>query len=192
MLLIFSDKLANLNYPIVDSGFLERLANCYQESDAIFITFPVDEIIKEQSDFVTNFTKDYLDPDTALSSNLDFLASIVGFNDEFWDKGYADSVKRVLIKNAPTIWKDRGKVKGFIDMLAYLDLTAKLTRPGFILAQATNASILPAIIGGSSPFDYVLHIPSTYLDSTPQMQQINNLIKLWIPVYIDLTIIKDL
>lgn len=50
-----------------------------------------------------------LDPDTAQSRSLDFLAYLVGLSGQYWDVSWSNPVKRDLIRVAhPVLWSKRG------------------------------------------------------------------------------------
>lgn len=84
---------------------------------ADWITEAYDQILIELKTAIENFPRDYIDPDTALSANLDWLAQLMGYTGEYWDSSWDDTIKRQLIKDAQQIvWR----YKGSYFLLAYL------------------------------------------------------------------------
>ena len=54
------------------------------------------------------FPQEYLNPDTARSDALDWLAQAVGLIREYWNPEWDEGFQRWMIKNAMNLWPERG------------------------------------------------------------------------------------
>lgn len=72
-----------------------------------WVTAWADEELSKVADRAQEFYKQ-VDPVTADSKSLDFLAWLVGMSGEYWDTTWTDPVKRQMISLAYSLWKIRG------------------------------------------------------------------------------------
>jgi phage tail P2-like protein len=82
----------------------------WQDNEAAdWITAAYDAVLIELQQAILNFPRDFIDPDTARSDALDWLAQLMGYTGDYWDTTWNDAIKRQLIKDAqPIVWRYKG------------------------------------------------------------------------------------
>lgn len=75
-----------------------------------WLTIATDELLCELKGNVTGFYENYLDPETARSDALDWLAQHLGFSGSFWRSEWPDEVKREILKLGDEVWIGRGSI----------------------------------------------------------------------------------
>lgn len=135
---------------------------------------------------VDNLFVDYLQPNTAKSSALDWLAQICGFTGEFWDATWDDTIKRQLIADSYRfIWPNRGNS----DVLVYLIQLFQLpTYPLFNiyivpywLANITNTPN----IAGRVPDQFFIRLLNTTIRDDWFWHQAKDFVKLYSPAWVN-------
>lgn len=87
-----------------------------------WLTRPYDELACELRAEIEGFYVNFLDPETARPTVLDWLAMHLGFTGEFWDASWPDSVKRAILGIADAIWSGAGSVEVLNDILEALEV----------------------------------------------------------------------
>lgn len=148
------------------------------------ITLPWDEVLMQSKLATDNFYTNFLNPTTALSQNLDWLAQLCGFVGEYWDSSWSDAIKRTLIANSYSyIWVSRGTRACLQYLFSVFGLPAKIVVIGDFYAGITT---LPAQIGGGN-FQFFVTVPLSggFLRTSPQWALVDRLRRLYSPVFCD-------
>lgn len=75
-----------------------------EETPSKWLVSGADEQLSESKGRISNFYRDYLDPDTCYPSSLDWLAQHIGMFGNLWDVNWPIDIKRTLIKNMFGWW----------------------------------------------------------------------------------------
>jgi len=153
------------------------------------ITQPIDSILVSYKASLDNFSRDFLDPDTARSDALDWLAMNCGFTSNFWDSSWGDAQKRLLIKNSHSfIWSNKGTERLLIWLLSVFAIDATVYSVGNFLADLSAAD--DDSVGGDQLQYYVL-LPILYETFSPQFLLAQRLNYLYMPVFCDSDCVYD-
>ncbi len=84
------------------SGAYSSIDN--EETASKWLTSGIDEQLSESKGRISNFYRDYLDPDTCYPFALDWLAQHIGMFGNLWDVNWSIDIKRTIIKNTFGWW----------------------------------------------------------------------------------------
>lgn len=158
----------------------------WQDQDppiADWITDPYDRILIELQQAILNFPRDFIDPDTARSDALDWLAMLSGYWPTHWDTEWSDRIKREIIKNHQFIWSYKGTQQEleYLFQLFGLDVTIEIQGAWRIGKTAIGNAI------GGQLLSYSLLVNSTgkafYLRTSVQWKLIERLNRLFMPCW---------
>jgi hypothetical protein len=90
-----------LRLPGVSGGY-SSIDN--EETVSKWLVSGIDEQLSESKGRVSNFYRDYLDPDTCYPLALDWLAQHIGMFGPLWDVNWPIDIKRTIIKNMFGWW----------------------------------------------------------------------------------------
>jgi len=153
------------------------------------ITQPIDSILVSYKASLDNFSRDFLDPDTARSDALDWLAMNVGFTGNFWSTDWGDTQKRLLIKNSHSfIWSNKGTERLLIWLLSVFAIDATVFSVNDFLADLSAAD--DDSVGGDQLQYYVL-MPITYQATDKAWLLATRLNDLYMPVFCDSDVVYD-
>ena len=151
------------------------------------ITQPIDSILVSYRAALSNFERDFLDPDTARSDALDWLGQLCGFTGKFWQADWTDAQKRLLIKNSHSfIWANKGTERLLIWLLSVFAIDATVLSTGDFLADINAAD--DDSVGGDQLQYYVL-MPITYQTTDKAWLLATRLNDLYMPVFCDSAIV---
>ena len=153
------------------------------------ITQPIDSILVSYKAFLDNFSRDFLDPDTARSDALDWLGQLCGFTQSYWDSSWGDAQKRLLIKNSHSfIWNNVGTERLLIWLLSVFAIDATVYSVGDFLADISAAD--DDSVGGDQ-LQYYLLLPITYQTTDKAWLLATRLNDLYMPVFCDSDCVYD-
>ena len=151
------------------------------------ITQPIDSILVSYRAALSNFERDFLDPDTARSDALDWLAMNCGFTGVYWQTDWTDAQKRLLIKNSHSfIWANKGTERLLIWLLSVFAIDATVLSTGDFLADINAAD--DDSVGGDQ-LQYYLLMPITYQTTDKAWLLATRLNDLYMPVFCDSAIV---
>ena len=151
------------------------------------ITQPIDSILVSYRAALSNFERDFLDPDTARSDALDWLGQLCGFTGKFWQADWTDAQKRLLIKNSHSfIWANKGTERLLIWLLSVFAIDATVLSTGDFLADINAAD--DDSVGGDQ-LQYYLLMPITYQTTDRAWLLATRLNDLYMPVFCDSAIV---
>jgi len=151
------------------------------------ITQPIDSILVSYRAALSNFERDFLDPDTARSDALDWLGQLCGFTGKFWQADWTDAQKRLLIKNSHSfIWANKGTERLLIWLLSVFAIDATVLSTGDFLADINAAD--DDSVGGDQ-LQYYLLMPITYQTTDKAWLLATRLNDLYMPVFCDSAIV---
>lgn len=164
-------------------------AEKYQGNPAVdAITRPFDAILMQYKAAIDNFSRDFLDPDTARSDALDWLAQNCGFTGKFWQADWTDAQKRLLIKNSHSfIWNNKGTTRLLIFLLSVFQINATIYSVGEFLADINAAD---DVLGGGQ-LQYFLLMPITYKTTSKEWRLAERLNYLYMPVFCSSDVVYD-
>ena len=153
------------------------------------ITKPFDDILIQYKASVDNFERDFLDPTTARSDALDWLAQLVGFTGRYWDHSWADAQKRLLIANSHSfIWSNKGTYRLLCWLLnTVFALNATIYSVGDFLADINGAD---DYIGGDNLSYYIL-MPIADETISHEWRLAERLNLLYMPAFCDSAVVYD-
>ena len=156
----------------------------YQGNPAVAaICQPFDSILISYKASLDNFSRDFLDPDTARSDALDWLGQLCGFTGNFWGTDWSDAQKRLLIKNSHSfIWNNVGTERLLIWLLSVFAIDATVYSVNDFLADLSAAD--DDSVGGDQLQYYVL-MPITYQTTDKAWLLSQRLNYLYMPVFCD-------
>ena len=142
---------------------------------------PFDAILMQYKAAIDNFERDFLDPDTARSDALDWLAMNCGFTGKFWQADWTDAQKRLLIKNSHSfIWNNVGTYRLLYWLLdTVFAIPAQIFQMGQFLADINAAD---DVLGGDQ-LQYFLLMPITYKTTDKTWRLVEQLNKNFMPVF---------
>lgn len=151
-----------------------------------WLTQPADDLLISLKVALSNLEQDYINPDTAKSEVLDWLAQYHGFEGDYWDATWPDIIKRQIIKYSWSfIWTHKGQKSLLEWLLSVFGIDALVVAPGDCIA---GIAIANDIVGGE-PLKYfiAMQIPSKggYLRISPEWQLTIKLNRLYMPCYSD-------
>ena len=154
------------------------------------ITAPFDSILVSYKASLDNFSRDFLDPDTARSDALDWLAMNCGFTQSYWDSSWGDAQKRLLIQNSHSfIWSNKGTTRLLNFLLNdVFGLGAQIFSVGDFLADLSAADDDSV---GSDQLQYYVLLPILYETFSPQFLLAQRLNYLYMPVFCDSDCVYD-
>ena len=153
------------------------------------ITQPFDSILIQYKSAIDGFERDFLNPDTARSDALDWLAMNCGFTSIFWSTDWTDAQKRLLIKNSHSfIWSNKGTERLLIWLLSVFAIDATVYSVNDFLADLSAAD--DDSVGGDQLQYYVL-MPITYQTTDKAWLLSQRLNYLYMPVFCDSAIVYD-
>ena len=160
----------------------------YQGNPAVAaICQPFDSILISYKASLDNFSRDFLDPDTARSDALDWLAMNCGFTGKFWQADWTDAQKRLLIKNSHSfIWNNVGTERLLIWLLSVFAIDATVYSVNDFLADLSAAD--DDSVGGSQ-LEYFIVMSLVYETFSPQWKLAEKLNYLYMPVFCDSAIV---
>lgn len=165
-------------------------AEKYQGNPAVdAITRPFDAILMQYKAAIDNFSRDFLDPDTARSDALDWLAQNCGFTGNYWDPLWTDAQKRLLIKNSHSfIWNNKGTYRLLYWLLnTVFAIPAQIFQVGQFLADINAAD---DVLGGDQ-LQYFLLMPMTYKTTSKEWRLAERLNYLYMPVFCSSDVVYD-
>jgi len=150
---------------------------------------PFDAILISYKSAIDNFSRDFLDPDTARSDALDWLGQLCGFTGKFWQADWTDAQKRLLIKNSHSfIWNNKGTYRLLYWLLnTVFAIPAQIYQVGDFLADISAAD---DDLGGDQLQYYVL-MPITYETTSKEFRLAERLNYLYMPVFCDSDVVCD-
>jgi len=151
---------------------------------------PFDSILIQYRAALSNFERDFLNPDTARSDALDWLAMNCGFTGNFWGTDWSDAQKRLLIKNSHSfIWNNKGTYRLLYWLLnTVFAIPAQIYQVGDFLADISAAD--DDSLGGDQLQYYVL-LPITFEATSKEFQLAERLNYLYMPVFCDSDCVYD-
>jgi phage tail P2-like protein len=148
---------------------------------ADWLTVGVDENLMAVKGAIASFYADYLDPQTAKSQNLDWLAQLVGFTGEYWETNWAEAIKRQLIADSLTfIWEN----KGTRAILEYLLLTFAIVGRIYMLGEFLAARNRAGEALGGELLEYFILVPLRYLRASVEWRLAVKFNRLYGPVFV--------
>ncbi len=84
------------------SGAYSSIDN--EETVSKWVVAGADEVLSKSQSRISNFYRDYLDPDACYPLALDWLAQHIGMFGPLWDTNWSTNIKRGVIKNAFGWW----------------------------------------------------------------------------------------
>ena len=150
---------------------------------------PFDSILIQYRAALSNFERDFLNPDTARSDALDWLGQLCGFTGKFWQADWTDAQKRLLIKNSHSfIWNNKGTYRLLYWLLnTVFAIPAQIYQVGDFLADISAAD---DDLGGDQLQYYVL-MPITYQTTDKAWLLSTRLNYLYMPIFCDSAIVYD-
>lgn len=165
-------------------------AEKYQGNPAVAaICQPFDAILMQYKAAIDNFERDFLNPDTARSDALDWLAQNCGFTGKFWQADWTDAQKRLLIKNSHSfIWNNKGTYRLLYWLLnTVFAIPAQIFQVGQFLADINAAD---DVLGGDQ-LQYFLLMPITYKTTSKEWRLAERLNYLYMPVFCSSDVVYD-
>ena len=163
----------------------------YQGNPAVdALCQPFDSILVSYKASLDNFSRDFLDPDTARSDALDWLAMNCGFTGKFWGTDWGDAQKRLLIKNSHSfIWNNVGTERLLIWLLnTVFAIPAQIFQVGQFLADLSAAD--DDSVGGDQLQYYVL-MPIIFETTSKEFLLAQRLNDLYMPIFCDSDVVYD-
>jgi phage tail-like protein len=163
----------------------QYLPSCYRQGDeqeeiAIALTQGIADKYSQLQQILDTYEQDYLDPSSCKEDWLDVIAYWSGWG-ELWNSTWSSAIKRSLLKETERIWSNRGNRDVLATLFSIFGLTVDLVpQTGFIL----NATTFPGSLG-IDPFSYVVRLPSTYVDGSPELRTVKRLLKNFLPCWIE-------
>lgn len=144
------------------------------------VTRPWDSMLLDYRNTLALFYQNYLDPQTALPANLDWLAQCVGYTGEYWDTNWTVAQKRSLIANSHTfVWPHKGTLALLEYLLVLFAIAHQVYQPGQFLAGINAAG---DALGGDL-LEYFILLPLTYLRTSREWQLAERLNRLYMPAW---------
>jgi len=139
-----------------------------------------DEFLVETKDKCTNIYTSHLNPETADTPNLDWLAQLCGFTGDYWNSTWHEYFKRSLIANSFNfIWPNKGSKILFEWLLYLFGYNARIFQLGEFLV---DINIVGDLLGGR-PLEYYIVVSLSYLRTSKAWEQIELLNRIYGPVY---------
>jgi phage tail P2-like protein len=163
----------------------QYLSACYRQGDeqeeiAIALTQGIADKYSQLQQILDTYEQDYLDPSSCKEDWLDVIAYWSGWG-ELWNSTWSSAIKRSLLKETEKIWSNRGNRDVLVILFSIFGLTVDLVpQTGFIL----NVTTFPGGLG-VDPFAYVVKLPNTYTDGSPEFQTVKRLLKDFLPCWIE-------
>jgi hypothetical protein len=153
------------------------------------ITTPYDEILMQYKAALDSFEANFLNPDTARSDALDWLAQLCGFTGEYWMTEWADTAKRKLIKNSHLfIWRNKGTERLLVWLLNdVFELGAQVYQIGSFRADISAAG---DDVGGDG-LEYYILMQFRYETTSKEWRLAESLNRLYMPVFTDSNVVYD-
>lgn len=165
-------------------------SGAYQGNVAVdAITKPFDQILMEYKSLLLHFEANYLNPDTALPENLDWLAQLCGYTGEYWDTAWTPVQKRKLIKNSHQfVWRN----KGTRELLEWLlndvfDLGASIFQPGSFRLDVNR---IGETLGGDALI-YFIVMPLKFRTTSREWKLAERLDRLYMPCFCESVVVYD-
>lgn len=168
-----------------------RLPVPYQNSEPTdWFTIPWDELLLEAKAEGDNFYTNYLDPDNARASVLDWLAQFCGFTGEYWDSSWSEDTKRLLIRESYSrIWPQKGS-RDLLDwLLQAFEIQAALFIPGEFLA---GVNVAGDTLGAATGLEYYIRMALQYTRQSTTWNTAVNLNNLYGPVFAKSRLMYDM
>lgn len=141
---------------------------------------PWDKLLMDTKAKIDGFPTNYLYPDSAYESALDWLAQFCGYTGDYWSSSWPISVKRtLLIYSYSFVWENKGTRRLLEWLFSVFALQVRVYLLGEWLAGITRT---PGQVGGE-PFRYYLLVRLQYLRTSPEWALISRLNRLFGPVY---------
>ena len=168
-----------------------RLPAEYRNSaPADWFTVPWDELLISSKLQGDNFYTNFLNPVSAQAAVLDWLGQFCGFTGEYWESSWAESIKRTLIAESYTrIWPGKGS-RDLLDWLIgdAFSLQAAIYIPNEFLADVSRAG---DTLGAETGLIYYIRAPLQYARNSNEWLTLENLNRLYGPVYAKSRIVYD-
>lgn len=148
-------------------------------SVALALCTPWDELLMSTKDKVDNFYRDFLDPVTAKPENLDWLGQLAGFSGEYGIATYPAAIKRQLIARFDYIWLNKGTRSLLEWLLQIFSIDGQIYQIGDFLADINKAE---DVLGGD-PFRFWIRLPLKYLRTSNEWLLSEQLRQLYSPIY---------
>jgi hypothetical protein len=154
------------------------------------ITYPIDQILTQYKVTLENFETDFINPDTAKESNLDWLGQLSGFTGQYWDIGWTAAQKRKLIKNSHNfVWAKTGTKHLLLWLLnEVFELGATIYEINQFLLNSSLLDVQP--LGGELLRYYIL-LPLKYSTNSQQWRLAEKLNLLFSPIYVESDVVYD-
>lgn len=140
-----------------------RLPDCYKEGDPDISAWLVgywDELLIDTKTKIDDFPRQ-LNPAICDVEYLDFLAPILGWTKQYWDKTYSEKSKRLLLSNSwggRKIWEAKGSAGVLSFVLDSLGIKNKVMEQGDFLVGITAVG-QPL---GQIPWQFNIFLPTLY------------------------------
>lgn len=164
-----------------------RLPQVYQDNEiADWLTSFWDQLLVDVKAKYDDLPRQ-LNPLTCDPEYLDFLAPILGWTSEVWDKDWPVNSKRQLLANSYTlIWPDKGSQRVLSFILTALEVDHDIEITGsFRLGISEVGDEL-----GLIPWDYTIYLPD-YYKNQPQEALTQKINSLFGPVWCDSRILFE-
>lgn len=113
---------------------------------------------------------------------LDVLAAMAGYTGGYWDRAWADEVKRVLVRDAFTkIWSNKGSEATLRHILTTFGLSYDIWMGDSLLAGVHS---VPHIVG-SPEWRYVIRVSLNYLRDSYEFKLAEKINRLYGPLFTD-------
>jgi len=171
---------------------LPQDAETYQGNEVVeWLTRPIDRITIEIHEAIRNFDRDFVDPTTARTDALDWLAQYHGYTGDYWDATWPTAAKRTLIANAFTeVWPNIGRSSLLEWLLDVFGVRGEYYQPGDF---RLNVNFTGDPLAGDALDRYVL-LPldaNGYLRTSNEWQLVERLVRLFLPVYGRSTVVYE-
>lgn len=164
-----------------------RLPQAYQDNSiADWLTAFWDQLLVDVKAKYDDLPRQ-LNPLTCDIEYLDFLAPILGWTDEVWDKDWTVDSKRQLLANSYTlIWPEKGSQKVLSFILTALKIEHQIEITGSFRVGISDVGDEIGLI----PWDYTIYLPD-YYRRQPQEVLTRKINSLFGPVWCDSRILFE-
>jgi hypothetical protein len=166
--------------PIAEGKYQVHPLDSELKSVADWLTQPLDENLIAIKSVIKNFFQNYLDPDTAEATNLDWLAQLCGYVGEYWETQWSEQSKRTLLKNYCFVWESKGSRPCLEFLLNVFAISSKIYLLGEFLAGRNCAG---ESLGGEA-LEYFLLLPLRYLRTSEEWRLASKINRLYSPCYV--------
>jgi hypothetical protein len=124
---------------------------------ADWLTAPADAVLMATKAKVDDMGRQ-LSPADCDPEWLDFMAPLLGFDGEFWDRGWPEAAKRSLLQNSQFIWEQHGTREVLRLILNAFQIRHLIVEAGaFIIGVGRVGDPI-----GFNPWAYEIYLPTEY------------------------------